>query len=443
MKSQSPKKSSDSITIVLPNYNDSKFLTSAITQYLHAMSSDDTLLIIDDGSTDDSLEIIKTHQKTDPRVHLIRCEKNGGVLTALNRGLAETRTDLVYFGSTNDPIEHGLFDAAKEAFHQFPEAGLYCGDCWLQINDEGYRLPIRPSLSHEPRYLTATDYRNIMERLERDMILPSPAVVVRTATMREVGGYRAELNWHSDWFAFHVLALRYGLYYDPVICGTFVLNPQSFSHVGLRSRSAKDRLILGMLNTLNTSSFDDVREGFRSPFVLACFYNMRRTVVRLSLFRPRYWWILSWDLVRQAIMDVARIRVWPLVWKMLSHGSNAGVNFLRMWVLCLFGAKIGKNVVIDKQVAIEAPWFLKIGDNTRLGKGVTIRGRQNVDLGRDVCVDKNVEIITETMNMDDSPPTLITGSVTLGDHVQVDENEKVLPFTHIPAGSIISSREKK
>lgn len=74
-----------SISVLLPNYNNAPFLKEAIDSILNQTFRDFELLIVDDGSTDNSVDIISSY--TDKRIKLIRKEANSGIVDALNIGL--------------------------------------------------------------------------------------------------------------------------------------------------------------------------------------------------------------------------------------------------------------------------------------------------------------------------------------------------------------------
>lgn len=71
----------------MPVYNGGPFLSEALAALLRQSFTEFELLLVDDGSTDDSLEIARSFQ--DPRIRIVKNEQNLGIVPALNRGLAE------------------------------------------------------------------------------------------------------------------------------------------------------------------------------------------------------------------------------------------------------------------------------------------------------------------------------------------------------------------
>jgi glycosyltransferase involved in cell wall biosynthesis len=81
------------VTVLMPMYNAERHLHEAIDSILHQTLTDFEFLIIDDASTDKSIEIINSY--TDSRIRLIRNEKNLGISATLNKGIEIASTELI------------------------------------------------------------------------------------------------------------------------------------------------------------------------------------------------------------------------------------------------------------------------------------------------------------------------------------------------------------
>jgi glycosyltransferase involved in cell wall biosynthesis len=81
-----------SLTLIIPVYNGLPFLKETIQSALNQTYKDFRLLIVDDGSSDKSLDYLKT--LTDPRIE-IRCQSNKGLSTSLNQAVASSDTEFI------------------------------------------------------------------------------------------------------------------------------------------------------------------------------------------------------------------------------------------------------------------------------------------------------------------------------------------------------------
>lgn len=89
------------ISVIVPLYNKQKCINQTIDSVLSQSFSDFELLIIDDGSTDDSLLVVERIK--DARIRIIR-QKNGGVSCARNKGISEAKCEWLFFLDADDLI---------------------------------------------------------------------------------------------------------------------------------------------------------------------------------------------------------------------------------------------------------------------------------------------------------------------------------------------------
>lgn len=97
------------ISVVMPIYNAYDYLKPAIDGVLNQTLADIELICVDDGSTDNSLSILKEYQKLDERVRIIS-ENNAGPSIARNKGLARARGKYVIFLDADDFYDYSLLE---------------------------------------------------------------------------------------------------------------------------------------------------------------------------------------------------------------------------------------------------------------------------------------------------------------------------------------------
>ena len=97
------------ISVVMPIYNAFDYLKPAIDSVLNQTLSDIELICVDDGSTDNSLSILKEYQQLDERVRIIT-ENNAGPSIARNKGLARARGEYVIFLDADDFYDYTLLE---------------------------------------------------------------------------------------------------------------------------------------------------------------------------------------------------------------------------------------------------------------------------------------------------------------------------------------------
>lgn len=137
--------------------------------------------------------------------------------------------------------------------------------------------------------------------------------------------------------------------------------------------------------------------------------------------------------------------VWFYINALFFKTSLLPVNTVKRGLLRLFGAHIGKAVVIKPCVNIKYPWNLRIGDYTWIGEGVWIDNLVMVNIGANVCLSQNALLLTGSHDYKKSNFNLITGPITLADGVWIGAgaivNQGIMAGSHavLTAGSVATA----
>ena len=94
-----------SLSVILPNYNHSDLLETACNAIFSQSIAPLEVIIIDDASTDKSLEIIKSLQKRYPLIKIIQNKKNLGPVRTINKGIKEAQGTYLAFCSADENDE--------------------------------------------------------------------------------------------------------------------------------------------------------------------------------------------------------------------------------------------------------------------------------------------------------------------------------------------------
>ena len=119
-------------------------------------------------------------------------------------------------------------------------------------------------------------------------------------------------------------------------------------------------------------------------------------------------------------------------------------NFLKIFLLQLFGCSIGKGVVIKPNVNIKYPWKLSLGNYVWIGEGVWIDNLDNVMIGNHVCISQGAMLICGSHNYKQKSFDLLTKEITINDGVWIGAKSIFLPgvvaesHAILSAGSVIS-----
>jgi len=107
-------------------------------------------------------------------------------------------------------------------------------------------------------------------------------------------------------------------------------------------------------------------------------------------------------------------------------------------ILKLFGAKVGKNIVIKPNINIKYPWNLTIGDNSWIGEGVWIDNIDEIIIGKNVCISQGVYLVSAGHNYRKESFNLVTKKIVIENGVWLGAKSIVAPGVRCKEGSILS-----
>lgn len=96
------------LTIIVPVYNTSKHLKKCIDSILTQIDDTDEVLLINDGSTDDSEEILKEYEKSNPKTVTYYKKENAGIADTRNLGISKAKGKYILFVDSDDYIKENL-----------------------------------------------------------------------------------------------------------------------------------------------------------------------------------------------------------------------------------------------------------------------------------------------------------------------------------------------
>jgi len=119
--------------------------------------------------------------------------------------------------------------------------------------------------------------------------------------------------------------------------------------------------------------------------------------------------------------------LWYLVNVMFFRSRLNPFSGLKVFFLQLFGADIGRGVVIKPGVSIKYPWKLSVGKNSWIGEGVWIDNLAQVTLGANVCLSQGALLLCGNHNYRKPTFDLMVGDITLEDGVWIGAKSVVCP----------------
>ena len=175
------------VSVIIPAYNSEKTILATLESVQGQTFSDFELIVIDDGSTDRTVDLANTLQ--DSRLKVFSYQ-NGGVSVARNRGIQHASGDFISFIDADDLWLPDKLQLQLESLQKNPEAGVAYS--WTTFVDEKGTV----LYTQEPVFHEGNVYPQL---LVENFILNGSNVLIRRRFVEAVGNFHASLRYAEDW----------------------------------------------------------------------------------------------------------------------------------------------------------------------------------------------------------------------------------------------------
>lgn len=178
-------------SVIIPLYNKAPYIAKAIESVLGQTYRDFEVIVIDDGSTDQSLEVAKTFEN---KSITIISQPNSGVSTARNNGVKLAKHPYICFLDADDWWHPTFLEEMKQLITDFPDAGIYGSGYYIVKNGKERIAPIGVPQGFERGII---DY---CEVYAKTLCMPiwTGAVIVPKNIFDEEGGFKSQLKLGED-----------------------------------------------------------------------------------------------------------------------------------------------------------------------------------------------------------------------------------------------------
>lgn len=194
------------VTVVIPAYNHEHFIGEAVESVLCQTVDDWEMIVVDDGSTDGTNDIVR--QYSDQRLRLIR-QPNFGAHAALNRGITEARGEWIAFLNSDDRFRRDKLECHLQIHGAAPD--IEASASRVRYIDE-LGVPLARYSYYSVRYRSMRRVASrapslFLSLMISNHLITTSSLFVRRSTLFEVGGF-AGFRYVHDWFMFLSLAAR-------------------------------------------------------------------------------------------------------------------------------------------------------------------------------------------------------------------------------------------
>jgi glycosyltransferase involved in cell wall biosynthesis len=214
----------------MSNYNHAQYLPAAVDAILAQSYQPKELIIIDDASTDNSMEVLESYAAKFNIIRLIRNEKNLGAVINMNKLLGYATGDYVCTAGADDKVLPGFFEKTMNLVTRHPQAGL-CSGLALRMNMKGENIGLDylPIVSRQPVYFSSEQCKAMI--CKYDNWIHSTATIYLRDALLAAGGFIPELHSYCDVFVGFVIALKHGVCYIPEPLSAFRITDSNYRSI--------------------------------------------------------------------------------------------------------------------------------------------------------------------------------------------------------------------
>lgn len=193
-------------SVVIPLYNKAAYVAKAIQSVLAQTFTDFELIIVDDGSTDASVEMASKAIEGRGNCRLIQ-QENAGVSMARNNGVAASCGEFLCFLDADDWWDPHFLEEMSKLIEDFPDAGIY-GTSYTIVNETKHKTRVSP-IGVENGF--EKGYINYCQVYAKTLAMPltSISVAIPRLVFEEMGGFPKGVKLGEDFLLWIHIALKY------------------------------------------------------------------------------------------------------------------------------------------------------------------------------------------------------------------------------------------
>lgn len=225
------------ISVVIPLFNKESVIYTSISSVLRQSFQDFEIIVVDDGSTDKSVDVVQSYN--DERIRIVQ-QTNQGVSAARNRGIEEAQGEYITFLDADDEWDKDYLLVQSQMIEKYPQCDVFATNYHYQHNNRKLSLPIINKLPFDTTDGILTNYFEVASCSSPPIC--SISIVVRKTVIQSIGGFPIGITSGEDLLTWAKLAAKFLIAYNKRALAIYHIGNQSFKSKPTRIPQEPDKV---------------------------------------------------------------------------------------------------------------------------------------------------------------------------------------------------------
>lgn len=259
---------SSNLSVLITNYNHASYLDMCLSRITHQSLPAQEIIIIDDGSTDESVQIIKKYCATYKQIKFFQNKVNKGVIENQKRLLELSSCKYIYWASSDDYIDSNFFKVTLNAIKEIKNCKI-AFSYPSTVSGESIRVNKILKRYKKNTFFSPEEFSSLL-RYKLNYLHINSIIFEKEAFLQAGAFVDKNLKGNYDMVVYHAIAFEYGIMFIPKSLSYLRLHVNQFSS---GSPAEKKQIAEKYLDVLSSGKYDHIKHSFMNSGILVAICN--------------------------------------------------------------------------------------------------------------------------------------------------------------------------